>query len=212
MLLSPSRLSRFGILTLPLAGLLYGLGLALRGSLGTAQAQVDAAVTSTTNELAWVLLLVGSLMALYGVMALYRALAFLGKSAFWAMMCCLTGWTLQMIQQGFHVFLGPTLFAHPERGMQILSAFTGIPLLLNFVLATLLAGGGTLLLSLMVWRSHQVPRWVSLVYAPHALLLIAGGFSLIAQLLGAVALTSVGIAFTRMIWQRSERQPLSGTE
>lgn len=192
---------RFFLWALPLAGLLFIIGIILRGpsldpSLDPDRfAQAAAAAPAAT---AWLAIFIGMVSELLGFWALYAYLTDDGmeRPAFWGMIFSLIGVALILPLIGFMGLAAPVvgrlyLQGQPEAmGVAIAMAAAG-PALVVAGVSGLTYTAGSILFGVALWRQGNVPKWLVIGYALQApLLSFVALFSFTAEVLGAVLLVA----------------------
>ena len=196
------------------------LGIVLRGPVDLADPGFCCrAAVSPTHIPAWVIILVGGVLQLYGFFGLYRYLTYQAESriAFLAVVLSTTaialflGFATFMAVNGFATFMAvnaPVIAELYQQGNQEVIAvveaiFTSA---LGLALLGVQAVGyiiGPILFAVAIWRDGRLPRWMGILFA----LSIAGGLAfpvtLATELLGAaLLLISAGVMAWKG-WQES---------
>lgn len=198
---SRSTRLRLGALTLPLAAVLYGIGLLVRGPFvdpANSAAFLEWA-SQPTFTLAWLILMFGSVTELLSFGVLYNVLVRSGheRIAFAGLLAGFVGRGLGIGFQGLGA-LSPT----PESAQQAVTALltTPSPVSSMFFLLIQLGALSPILFSIGLWRSQRVPVWIALPYGLHVILLNFGaqiGFPL--EVAGAVCLLISGVFLVRAL-------------
>jgi hypothetical protein len=187
---------RLGVLALPLAGLLALVGLYSSFQLGTGGILSTGDNQAIVSSGYYVSQLLGNALALtvliFGVMALYAYLAnsSVRALALGAMVLSIFGIALQLIGLGVFAFAIPALSqsfleGHTE-SINILDYIFEGPFRIITTLALLLYLTGFILWGVAIWRSGVLPRWVGVLVAAHAPLLIFGPVSVAGPVVGAL--------------------------
>src|SRR5574341_86648 len=211
---------RLGLLALALSGLLFALGIVLRGPVDLADPGFCCrAAVSPTYVPAWTIILVGGVLQLYGFLGLYRYLTYQAESliAFLAVVLSVTAIALFL---GFATFMAvnaPVIADLYRQGNQAVIAvvealFTSA---LGLALLGVQAVGyviGPILFAVAIWRDGRLPRWTGILFA----LSIAGGLAFPVtfptELLGAVLLlVSAGVMAWKG-WQESAANNEGGSD
>lgn len=200
---------RFGLIALALSGLLLTLGIGLRGPIDlTNPTSFIQAAASSTYEPAWVFILVGGLLQIYGFFGLYRYLTYRAENliALLAFVVRIAGLALVIPLATFFAIDGPVIGKLYQQGNQeVLSIveanFTGLGLAIlgvTYVAVVI----GWLLFVVAIWRDGRLPKWVVVCFAL-SLILEAFPVTFVTEWLGVVLL----LISTSMIawkgWQES---------
>ncbi|SRR6266540_1923364 len=205
---------RFGLAALALSGLLFTLGVALRGPIDLADpgSFVRAAV-SPSYVPAWTLILVGGVLQLYGFFGLYRYLTHKAPSpiAFLAFVLSITGVALFLPLAAFFAVTGPVIANLYQQGNQgviavVAANFTsGLGLaLLGVSLAAAIIG--VVLFAIAIWRHGGLPKWTGVLLALSTLLL-GVPVTFTTELSGAVILLAGASVIAWKGWQESVSEP-----
>lgn len=193
-----SRIRLF-LWALPLAGLLFTIGIILRGPSLDPSLDPDRfaqAAVAAPAAMAWLTIFIGMVLELLGLWALYAYLAddSTEKLAFWGMIFGLIGVALILPLIGFMGLAAPVagrLFLQGQSdaiSVAVAMAATG-PALVVAGLSSLTYIVGSILFAVALWRHGAIPKWVVIAYALQApLLSVVALFSFAAELLGAVLL------------------------
>ncbi len=202
---------RLGLIALALSGLLFALGIILRGPVDLADpGSCCRAAVSPSFVLAWVIILAGGVLQLYGFLGLYRYLTYQAKNliAFLAVVLSTTAIALFL---GFATFMAvnaPVIAELYQQGNQPVIAvveaiFTSA---LGLALLGVQAVGyiiGPILFAVAIWRDGRLPKWTGILFA----LSIAGGLAFpvtfTTELLGAVLLLITASVIAWKAWRES---------
>jgi len=201
---------RFGLSALALSGLLFALGILLRGPIDLADPGSCCRAAVPPNYVpAWIIILVGGVLHLYGVLGLYRYLTYRADSltAFLAAWLRIAGNALFLPLPAFLAVDAPAVAelyqaGQPEAIAVVEAHFTGpvgMALLGVGAVADLVA---TLLFAIVIWRDGRLPRWTAVAFAL-SLPLLVFPVTLPSEFLGAVLLLISAAAIARKGWQES---------
>ncbi len=203
---------RFGLVALALSGLLFALGVALRGPIDLADSgSFIRAAASSSYVPAWTIILVGGVLQLYGFFGLYRYLTHKASSsiAFLAFVLSITGIALFLPLAAFFAVDGPVIAnlyqqGNPEVLAVVEANFTsglGLALLGVSSAAGLI---GVVLFAIAIWRDGRLPRWTGVLLALSTLLL-GVPVTFATELSGAVILLISASVIAWKGWQESAR-------
>jgi hypothetical protein len=209
------RAARLGILALPLTGVLYGVGIALRGapiadarSPGFSAADFAAVAGGAGYRAGWIMLVAGTVLLVFGYLALFGQLADdrSARSVLPAMIMTVSGVTLSV-----GVF-GVFAFGYPAIADQYAAGETSTTNLIKAVASGALGpyssvGGllylvGTSWFAVAIWRSGRPYRWAGVLLPVYYLLLLAPVFGLgtdlayVLEFIGAGVLTAAGLVLS----------------
>jgi hypothetical protein len=213
-------LVRFGLLALPLAGLLGLAGQYSNLQLGTG----GVLATSDNRTIVGGGYFMGQLLGnglsltllIFGVVSLYAYLAnsSVRALALGAMISSIFGIALNLTGVGVFAYAIPALSrsfldGHPQ-SIRISEYIFGAPFGITIFLALLLYLAGFVLFGVAIWRSGVLPRWAGVLVAVHAPLLLMGAFiSVVVSILG-VLLATVGAGWIVLsAWRNSSDQASS---
>lgn len=203
---------RWGILCLLASGIFSTIGLPLRGPvvLPTENPELWAEVAQiATHNLAWGILLPSLTVQLFGFMALYVYVKDTAQDrlAFWGVVLSIAGNGLFMPYTGILAFIDPAVAHLWQSGtpqvLVIATAGVEAPL----AGALLAASGiilllGSLLISILLWRSPRLPAWTAIPYFLHALgLTLAAPFSYTLERAGGFLLLLAAAGITWSVWK-----------
>lgn len=202
---------RLGLLTLPLWGLSAVVGILLRGPVVDASVNPQGfaqAATAPNYGIAWLIILVGQVIALFGYMALAAVLAPTrsARAAWWGMVLTVAGSALFVSLIGFMAFAAPVigkLYLQGETDvMQVgIAGFFGGQVLSVLYPSGLLGAVGSLLFGVAIWRSGTLPKWAAVPFALAIILLaFAPAFSYVVELVGAVCALVSGAWIAAKVW------------
>ena len=204
---------RFGLIALALSGLLFALGIVLRGPVDLADpGSCCRAAASPTYVLGWTTILVGGVLQLYGFFGLYRYLTFQAKSliAFPAFVLMIAGYALFVPLPTFFAVSGPVIAELYQQGnhevIAVVEANFASGLGLVLLAVSSVAGIiGVLLFVIAIWRDGRLPKWTGVLFAL-SVPLLAFPVTFTTELLGAVLLLiSAGV----MAW-KGWQEPVAG--
>jgi len=208
---SQTRLEiRLGLSALALSGLLFTLGIPLRGPIDLADpgSSVRAGV-SPYYVPGWTINMVGGFLLLYGFFGLYRYLTYQAASqiAFLAFVLSTAGIALILPLMTFFPVNGPVIANLYQQGDQeviaVVEAYFTSPLGLALLGVSAVAGIiGGVLFAIAIWRLGKLPRWTAVLFGP-SLPLLAIPITFASELLGAVILLISAGAMAWKGWQES---------
>jgi len=190
-----SLIIRFGVLALPLAGLLALVGLYSTFQLGPGGILATGDNKAIVSAGYFLSVFLGNVMGLtfliFGVVALYAYLASLGVRALalGAMILSIFGIALTLSTVGVNAYTIPALSRSFLNGktesIRILDYIFAGPLETISTLIFLLYSAGFILFGVAIWRCEALPRWAGVLVAAHAPL-ISGPFSMVGTVVGAL--------------------------
>ena len=204
---------RFGLIALALSGLLFALGIALRGRIDLADPGSALRATVSPNYVpGWTIILVAGVLSLYGFFGLYRYLTYQASSriAFLAFVLIILGIALLPPLATFFAVSGPVIADLYQQGNQEVIAVVEANFTSALGLALLgvsVAAGitGVVLFAIAIWRHGRLPKWSGVLLAL-SLALLAIPVTFATELLGAVLqLISAGVIAWKG-WQDSVSQ------
>jgi hypothetical protein len=192
---SSDGLTRFGLLALPLAGLLALIGLYSTLQLGSGGILASGDNRAIVSGGYFLSVFLGNILALavliLGVVALYAYLANGGQSALalGAMVSSVFGIALTLSTVGVNAYAVPALsrsfLEGKTQSIRIIDYVFAGPLGTVSTLAFLLYAAGFVLFGVAVWRSGALPGWAGVLVAVHAPL-ISGPFTVVGSVVGAL--------------------------
>jgi hypothetical protein len=209
---------RLGILCLLASGVFSAIGLPLRGPIvlpGEDPQRWAEVALLPTHDLAWAILLPSLVIQLFGFLALWAYVRDTREDAlaFWGMVLSIAGNGLFLPSTGILAFSDPRVAPLVQAGVPgaLEVATSGVSGALS---GAILAGSGLLLLagsvlvSLVLWRSPRLPRWTAVPYLLHALALtIVAPQSYLLERAGGVLLLVVAGAITLRVWRGTAAAP-----
>lgn len=200
---------RFGLIALALSGLLFTLGIALRGPSDLADpGSCCRAAFSPTFRTGWTIIVVGAVLPLYGFFGLYRYLTYQAENLITslAFVLSIAAIALFLPLATFFAVNGPVIAELYQQGNQEVIAvveanFTnalGLALLGVRAVAWII---GPILFAVAIWRDRRLPKWTGVLFALSFLLLIPVTFT--TELLGAVLLLISAAMMAWKGWQES---------
>lgn len=202
---------RFGLLALVLTGLLYTLGVALRGPLLTDPDSLMRAALSPNFVPGVTISLVGAVLQVYGLFGLYRYLTYQAESriALLAVALSIVGLALILPLVGFIAVNVPVIAELYQQGNHevyaVVEANFTSPLGLSLLGGSSVAGTiSTILFTVAIWRHGRLPRWLAFLYGLSGLMLsLSGPGFFTTELLGAVLTLVCACVLAWKGWQES---------
>ena len=196
-----AREINLGLIALALSGLLFAVGIVLRGPVDVADPGSCCRVAaSPTDVLGWTIILVGGLLQLYGFFGLYRYLTYHAeiRIAFLALVLGIAGIALFLPLATFFAVSGPVIAELYEQGNQGVIAVVeaSFKSALGLALLGAASGAGTvgaILFGVAIRRDGRLPKWTGVVFAI-SVALLAVPITFATELLGAILLlASAGV-------------------
>jgi hypothetical protein len=196
---------RLGLIALALSGLLFALGIALRGPIEFGDPESFIRPPVSPNYVpAWTIILVGGVLQLYGFFGLYRYLTFQASSliAFLALVLSIAGIALFLPLATFFAVNGPVIAdLYQEGNQQVIAVveanFTSALGLALLGVSSVAGIIGVILFAIAIWRHGRLPKWTGVLFALSLPLLVVP-VTFTTELLGAVILLiSAGV----MAWK-----------
>lgn len=213
---------RLGILCLLASGVFSAIGLPLRGPIVLPKANPEhwaQVALIPTHDLAWAILLPSLVIQLFGFFALYVYVKDTREDslAFWGMVLSIAGNGLFLPFTGILAFIDPELGrltqAGSAEGVRIAAqgvegALSGPILAASGILLLI----GSVLVTVLLWRSPKLPRWTAVPYLLHALALtIVAPLSYTMERIGGLLLLIVTVAITARVWKETRVAVGNGT-
>jgi hypothetical protein len=201
---------RIGLSALALSGLLFAVGIVLRGPVDLADPGSCCRVaTPPTYVPGWTIIVVGGLLHLYGFFGLYRYLTYQAATLLTlpALVLSIMGIALVLPLATFFAVHGPLIADLYQQGTQEVSAVVeaGFTSALGRTLLGISSGAGILgpvLFAVAIWRDGRLPKWTGVILAL-SIALLAVPVTFPTELLGAVLLLiSTGVIAWKG-WQES---------
>lgn len=201
---------RLGLGALALSGLLFALGIVLRGPVDLADpGSCCRAVLSSAAVSGWTIILVGGVLHLFGFFGLYRYLTYRAESLipFLAVVLGIAGIALFLPLAAFSAVNGPVIADLYEQGNQGVIAVVeaGFTSTLGLVLLGVSSAAGItgpILFAVAIWRDGRLPKWTGVSFAL-SIALLGVPVTFPTELLGAVLLLiSTGVIAWKG-WQES---------
>lgn len=201
---------RSGLIALVLVGLLFTLGVAIRGPLERDPAALMRAALSSNFVTGATISLIGGVIQIYGLFGLYRYLTYRRESltALLAVIFSVAGIVLVLPLVAFLAVNVPVIAKLYQQGNQevitiVESSFTGLGLALLGV-SSMAGGISTILFAVSIWRHERLPRWLGPLYGFKGLLLaLSGPGFFTTELLGAVLTLVCACVLAWKGWQES---------
>lgn len=196
---------RFGLIALALSGLLFALGIVLRGPVDLADpGSCCRAAVSPNYVPGWTIILVAGLPNLYGFLGLYRYLTYQAESriAFLAVVLIVAGLAFLFPLATFFAVNAPVIAELYQRGNQAVIAvveanFTSPLGLAVLGVSTVTGITGAILFAVAIWRDRRLPKWTAVLLGL-SVLLLGLPVTFATELLGAVLLL---ISASVMAWK-----------
>lgn len=195
---------RSGLVALAVSGLLFTIGIVLRGAVELADpTSFIRAAASPYYIPGWAIILVGFVLQLYGFFGLYRYLTYKTESliALLAFLFRIVGLALGLPLFTFLTINVPVIAKLYQQGNQEVLAVleanftgTGIALLGSGAVADII---GFILFAIAMWRDGRLPKWTIILFVL-SLPLLAVAVTFLTELLGAVLLL---ISTGTMAWK-----------
>ena len=158
---------RLGLVSLALSGLLFTLGIALRGAVNLADPESFIRAAASPNYVpAWALILAGGVLQLYGFFGLYRYLTYQAGNlmAFLALVLSTAGIALFLPLAAFFAVNGPAVAELYQQGnrqvLAVLQAnFTSTLGLVLLGVSSAFGIIGIVLFAIVIWRHGRLPKW-----------------------------------------------------
>ena len=207
---APLSRIRLGLIALALSGLLFALGIILRGAVDIADPTGFLSVAASPAFVpGWTIILVGGVLQLYGFFGLYRYLTYEADSmiAFIAFVLNIAGIALVLPLATFFAVNGPVIADLYQQGNQeviaVVEANFTSPLGLA-LLAVSSVGGiiGAILFAIAIWRHGSLPKWTGVLFAL-SVPLLAFPVTFTTELLGAVLQLISASVIAWKGWQES---------
>jgi hypothetical protein len=158
---------RFGLIALALSGLLFALGIVMRGPVDLADPGTCCrSPASLAYVLGWTIIVIGVLLQIYGFFGLYRYLTHEAENrvAFLAVVLDVAAIALFLPLATFFAVSGPVIADLYQQGNQAVIAVVeaqvtsaiGVALLIFESVAGI---GGASLFAIAIWRHGRLPRW-----------------------------------------------------
>jgi hypothetical protein len=196
-----SREINLGLIALAVSGLLFALGIILRGPVELADPGACCRVALSAGYVSgWTIILVGAVLNIHGLFGLYRYLTSqaVNRLALPALVLAVAGIALVIPLATFSAVHGPVIANLYVQGTQdviaVVEASFRSPLGLA-LLGVSSAGGiiGPLLFAIAIWRDGRLPRWTGVIFAL-SVALMAVPLTFPTEMLGAVLLlVSAGV-------------------
>jgi hypothetical protein len=211
---SPLTRIRLGLIALALSGLLFVLGVVLRGEIDMADPEsFIRAASSAAYVPAWTIILVGVVLNLYGTFALYRYLTYQGESmiAFLGFVLRIAGIALVIGLFTFFAVSVPAIAELYQQGNQEVIAVVEANFTSGLGLVLLAVGGsasifGLILFAIAIWRHGRLPKWTGVALAL-SFPMLAFPVTFATELLGAVLLLISAGVIAWKVWQESMAGP-----
>ncbi len=210
-----AREMNLGLIALALSGLLFAVGIVMRGPVDLADPGSCCRVALTpTYAPGWTIILVGAVLNLYGLLGLYRYLTFQAENPFAApaLVLGVAGIALVVPLAAFFAVNGPVIADLYQQGNHeviavVEASFTSA---LGLALLGVSSGAGTsgaILFGVAIWRDGRLPKWTGVIFAT-SVALLAVPITFATELLGGILLlASAGV----MRW-RGEQEFLAAAE
>lgn len=200
---------RSGLIALVVSGLLFTLGIVLRGAVDLADVtSFIRAAASPYYIPGWTMILVGTVLQLYGFFGLYRYLTYRAESliALLAFFLRIVGLAVGLPLFTFLTINVPVIAKLYQHGnleaLTVLEAnFTGTGIALLGI-GGMAAITGFILFAIVMWRDVRLPKWTVILFVL-SLPLLAAAITFVTELLGAVLLLISTGTIAWKGWQES---------
>lgn len=211
---------RAGMICLLASGVFSAVGLPLRGPIvlpGEDPTRWAEVALLSAHDLAWAMLLPSLVIQIFGVLALCAFVKDTREDAlaFWGAMLSIAGNGLFLPSTGILAFADPEIARQVQAGHAEVLAISSSAIESSIGGAILAASGivllvGSMLVSLVLWRSPLLPRWTAIPYLLHALsLTLLAPFSYAIERAGGVLLLIVTLAITAAVWRQTRPEALA---
>lgn len=208
--LQTGREIRFGLIALALSGLLFALGIVLRGPIDLADpGSCCRAAVSPTYVPGWTIVLVAALPNLYGFLGLYRYLTYRAENriAFLAVVLIVAGLAFLFPLATFMAINAPVIAELYQQDNQAVIAvaeanFTSPLGLAVLGVSTVTGITGAILFAVAIWRDGRLPKWTAALLGL-SVLLLGLPVTFPTELLGAVLLLISASMMTWKVWSES---------
>ncbi len=201
---------RVGLIALALSGLMFAVGIAMRGPVSLSDPGACCRTTiSPAYAPGWAIILLALVADLYGFLGLYRYLTYQANSriASLAVLLVIPGIGLLFPLASFFAINAPVIAQLYQQGDQtviaVVKALFTSPLGAAVVaIQTLTVIVGAILFAVAIWRDGRLPRWTAVSLALSILFL---GFpaTFANELLGALLLLVSASAMTWRTWRET---------
>ena len=202
---------RFGLVALALSGLLFTIGIPLRGPvpINNSEAMIQSA-NSPGFLLGWILLVAGGVFHAWGTFGLYRYLTYQFESriAFLAFVLRIAAITLAFPLSIFFAVSMPVIAELYRQGSHELTTLVQANFTSGLGLILLGIGGasglpGTILFGIAIWKDPRLPKWIGIIYGLSAFGLAIPTMTA-TEGLGALLLLISSSVIAWRGWQESE--------
>jgi hypothetical protein len=209
-----AREINLGLIALALSGLLFALGIVMRGPVDLADPGSCCRVAPTPAYApGWTVILVGAVLNLYGLIGLYRYLTYRAGNRFAlpALVLAVAGIALVVPLATFFAVNGPVVADLYQQGNReviavVEASFTST---LGLALLAIPSGAGAvgaILFGVAIWRDGRPPRWTGVLFAL-SVALLAVPIALATELLGAILL----LISASVMWWNARQGAALGT-
>src|SRR5512138_10447 len=186
---------RYGLVALALSGLMFTLGIVMRGPVSLSDPGACCRAAPSPAYLSgWTIILLALVVDLYGFLGLYRYLTYQAESrtAFLGLVLIIPGLGFLFPLASFFAVNAPAiaqLYQQGDQGVIAVVAATFVSPLGAAVQAihTLAVIGGAILFAVATWRDGRLPRWTAVLLAL-SIVLLAIPATFANELLGALLL------------------------
>ncbi len=205
-----AREMNLGLIALALSGLLFAVGIVMRGPVDLADPGSCCRVALTpTYAPGWTIILVGAVLNLYGLLGLYRYLTFQAENPFAApaLVLGVAGIALVVPLATFFAVNAPVIADLYQRGNREVIAVVEASFTSALGLALLAASSGAgivgaILFAVAIWRDGRPPRWTGVIFAL-SVAMLAVPMTLATELSGAVLL----LISASVMWWNARLRP-----
>jgi len=163
---------RFGLVALALSGLLFTVGIPLRGpvAINNPEAMIQSA-TAPGFLLGWILLVAAGVFHAWGTFGLYRYLTYQSESriAFLAFVLRIAAISLAFPLSIFFAVSMPVIADLYRQGIHEVTALVQANFISGLGFILLAIGGaaglpGSILFAIAIWKDPRLPKWTGIVY------------------------------------------------
>ena len=210
-----AREINLGLIALALSGLLFAVGIVMRGPVDLADPGSCCRVApAPAYAPGWMIILVGAVLNLYGLIGLYRYLTHQAGNPFAlpGLVLGVAGIALVIPLATFFGVNGPVIADLYQQGIRevievVEATFTGALGLALLATSSLTGTVGAILFGIAIWRDGRSPRWTGVIFAL-SVALLAVPITFATELLGAMLL----LISASVMWWNARQPPALGTQ